>query len=483
MRNFNQDFNSKINNEELETDCLMHLSTTPADACVADKKIDFSLRNKNVLLFGFGISGQGAYALLKQFGANIFLCANNLSNFSNEDLSVKLLKKVTSKIIKGMDLIILSPTTQLSRKCVKTVKANQIECIGEIEFAYRYCNADVLAVTGTNGKTTTATLLNDMVATTYGTHLLGNIGKSFAGEVLTINEGEKVILECSSFQLAQTKMFCPHVACLLNLAPDHLDIHKDLSEYYNAKLKIFANMTSADFAVINFDDNTCYELTKGLQAQTYYFSLKQECKGVFLKDETIFFSDGIITYTIERLENIKYIGAHNLCNIMCAICMAILSGVSIENILDVLKNFHLPPHRLEFVRKYKGVEYYNDSKATNISSCVEGCKSFKKNIHLLLGGSDKGEDFKNFASQLPDNVKVIYLFGKIQRKLYKILKKQHLFEVYKCETLASATRFSALKAQQEEVVLLSPACASFDSYKNFEERGNSFKSIVNNLNN
>lgn len=450
--------------------------------CKSDKKQNFldEYQGKNVLICGLGISGVGAYNALKKLKANIYVFANDISLISN-DKEVVFIKTLTSRIIQDMDLIILSPTTQFSKKIIKIIANNQIECIGEIEFGYRLCTAPIFAITGTNGKTTTATLLNEMIATTYSSHALGNIGKSFSQNALDLSENDRVVLECSSFQLEQTKAFHPHISALLNLAPDHLDFHKNIDEYFSAKLKIFQNMNNNDFAVVNFDDNHCFEYTKNILPQIYYFSTKQPCKGTFVQDEMIMFSDGIITYSVAKLENLHYVGEHNLANMLCATCIAILAGVSIENIASVLSAFHTPAHRLEFVRRLHNVDYYNDSKATNIESCITACKAINQPINLLLGGSNKGEKFKTLAQHLPKNVKKVYLFGKTQTKLFRALHKCSNVQVFKCKTLIGAIKFSVIKAQSGETVLLSPACASFDSFANFEERGNYFKQIVNEL--
>ena len=454
----------------------------PNDKKQCEDKINIveQYRDKNILICGLGISGLGAYSVLKKLNANIYVFAEDISAISNDKNAV-FVKKLTTKIVQDMDLIILSPTTRLSKKINKVIAEKQIECIGEIEFGFKLCKAPIFAVTGTNGKTTTVTLLNEMISTTYNSFALGNIGKSFSQKALELRQEDRVVLECSSFQLAQTKTFRPHVAVLLNLAPDHLDFHKNIEEYYASKLKIFENMNKTDFAVINYDDNCCFEHTKNIMPQIYYFSIKQSCKGVFVQDETIMFSDGIITYAIEKLKNLHYVGAHNLSNMLSAVCVAILAGVSAENVATVLRNFHTPPHRLEFVRRLQNVDYYNDSKATNIESCLTACNAVNQPINLLLGGSDKGENFHYLAQHLPKNVQCVYLFGKMQRKIYRALKKRHDIQVFKCETLSSATKFVALKAKSGEVVLLSPACASFDAFRNYEERGEYFKQIVNDL--
>lgn len=436
--------------------------------------------DKNYLIIGFGISGQGAYTTLKEFGANVFIYDEDIKKISNVE-AVKI-NKLTKKIIKDMDCIILSPTVQLNKSFTKFIDKMKVDCYGELEFAYRQNKGNILAITGSNGKTTTSLLLKELLDTLPNkTYLLGNIGKSFSEEVINIDEMDNVVLECSSFQLKQTIKFHPHIACLLNLVPDHLDFHKSLEDYYDAKLKIFANQNEDDYAIVNFDDKLCVEKTKNLQAQVYYFSTKSSCRGMFIADDTILFSDGIITYPIVKLENIRYIGEHNLSNYLCASLMAMLQGVSIENIAYVLNNFKTPAHRLEFVRRFHNIDFYNDSKATNISAMITACKAFDKNIHLLLGGSDKGEDFDILKKTLPKNVKYVYVFGQTQNKLYKSLKKVKNLTVYKCDNLKNAVNFSAIKALKGEVVLLSPACASFDAFLNFEDRGNYFKDLVNNF--
>ncbi len=435
--------------------------------------------DKNCLILGLGISGKGVYHTLKLLGANIFVFDEKVEKSQVSD--AKIFKKLNEKIIKDMDYIIFSPTFKLSKKFEKIAKKYDVSCMCEFDFAYSLNKGKIFAITGSNGKTTTVTLLKQLLDTTKNkNYLLGNIGTAFSSEVLNVEEEDNVVLECSSFQLMKTKIFKPHIAGLLNLAPDHLDFHKDLNEYYNSKLKIFAHQNEDDFAVVNYDDELCVEKTKNIQSQIYYFSTKKACKGMFVADDTIFFSDGIITYPVVKLENIRFIGEHNLSNYLCASLMAILQGVSLESIAYVLNNFRPPAHRLEFVRRFQNVDYYNDSKATNISATLTDCKAFEKNIHLLLGGSEKGEDYSQL-NNLPKNVKYIYLFGKSQNKIYKKIKKNKNFSVYKCDTITNAINFASLKSIKGEVVLLSPACASFDSFANFEERGNYFKEIVNNL--
>ena len=435
--------------------------------------------DKNCLILGFGVSGQGVYDTLKKIGANIYIYDKNINKTSNIEANV--LGKIKSKIIKDMDYIILSPTFKLDKKIQKVIQKNDITCLSEIDFAFTLNKGKIFAITGSNGKTTTATLLNELLNTLpQKSYLLGNIGTSFASKVLDIEEDENIVLECSSFQLMQSKIFKPHIAALLNLAPDHLDFHKNLDEYYNSKLKIFANQNEEDYSVVNFDDDLVVEKTKNLNSQTYYFSTKKPCKGMFVADDTIFFSDGLITYPIVKLENIRYVGEHNLSNYLCASLMGVLQGVSIENIAYVLNHFNTPAHRLEFVRRYQNIDFYNDSKATNIAATLTDCTAFDKNIHLLLGGSDKGEDY-GLLNNLSKNVKYVYLFGSTQNKIYKKLKKNKNFNTYKCDTLLNATKFVSLKANKGEIVLLSPACASFDAFNSYEERGNYFKDIVNNL--
>lgn len=439
-----------------------------------------SLNDKNCLIFGFGISGKGVCETLKRLNANIFVFDEDKTKC--QENGVLFVRKITKKLIKDMDLIILSPNIKLTKKEQRIIKKFKVDCIGEIEFGYMLSKGNIIAVTGSNGKTTTVTLIKEMLDTKpCKNYLLGNIGTSFSKFALEIEKDDNVVLELSSFQLMQTKQFRPHIACLLNLAPDHLDFHSSLEEYYNSKFKIFENQKENDIAILNYDDELCLERSKNLHSQVYYFSTKTHCKGMFIDNGTIYFSDGIITYPIEKLENIRYLGEHNLSNYLCASLTALLSGVSLENISYILNNFNTPPHRIEFVRRLRNVDYYNDSKATNIASCITACKAFDKNIHLLIGGSDKGENFKNLLNGIPINVKYVYLYGSASKKIYKQLRKSRTFTTYKCETLKNAINFSHLKAKKGEVILLSPACASFDTFNNFEERGHYFKDLVNNL--
>ena len=436
--------------------------------------------DKNFLIMGFGISGQGVYDTLSKLVANVFVYYVDSKKMSS--LNIKTFRKITKKIIQDMDYIIISPTIKLTKKIQNIAKKNKTIILSELDFAYTYNKGNILAVTGSNGKTTTVSLLKDLLDTLpKNNHLLGNIGVPFSKKVLEIEKEDNVILECSSFQLMQSNVFKPHIAGILNLAPDHLDFHKSLEEYYSSKIKIFSNQNEEDYAVINFDNELCVELTKNVKSQKYYFSTKSVCKGMFVADDMIYFSDGYITYSIVKLENIRYVGEHNLSNYLCASLMAILSGVSIENIAYMLNNFRLPAHRLEFVRRLNDVDYYNDSKATNIEATLTDCRAFDKPIHLIVGGSDKGEKFNHLIDNLPNNVKCLYVYGQTQKKIYKSAKRKKDLLTIKCDKLDRALNYASLKAKKGEIVLLSPACASFDSFDNFEERGNYFKNLVNDL--
>ena len=438
--------------------------------------IDFE--NKNCLIIGFGRSGQGAFEALKKLKANISVYDKDFSKI--EKLECIKLKNIDTKTIENLHFMILSPGVKLSPKIQKLAIKNNVEILSELELGSRLCNANIIAVTGTNGKTTTSMLLKSFLdLLPQKAYLLGNIGQSFSKFALDLKNEENVILECSSFQLMNTIDFHPKVACLLNLKPDHLDFHQSLEEYYDSKMKIFANQTPDDFAVVNYDDELCRSKSQNIKSKVFFFSTKNSCKGLFVKDDAIYFSDEVVTFFVEKLENIRYIGEHNLSNILCTSLGAFLCGVSLENISYVLRNFKQPSHRIEFVRRLRGVDFYDDSKATNISACVTACKAFSKNIHLLLGGSEKGENLKEFLAQLPSNVKCVYTFGQVSKKLYKTLKKSTNFSVFNSNTLKQATDFAFLKAKSGEIVLLSPGFASFDAFKNFEERGNYFKNLVN----
>jgi UDP-N-acetylmuramoylalanine--D-glutamate ligase len=284
------------------------------------------------------------------------------------------------------------------------------------------------------------------------------------------------VLEISSFQLETIQTFRPKIAVVLNVTPDHLDRHRTFEIYTDAKARIFENQQGSDFAVLNADDPTCVAIAARTRAQVFWFSRHKEVEqGAWVRDGMIVFRDGKGQHDILQVSEIPLKGAHNLENVLAALCGAVLMGCAHEKIRQAVHAFKAVEHRLEFVATVNGVDYYNDSKATNVDATIKALESFPANIHLILGGKDKGSDYTVLNDLIRQRVKRIYTIGAAAAKIESQVKGA---EVVHAETLENAIRKASAAAQPGDVVLLAPACASFDQFKSYEHRGKTFKEIV-----
>ena len=450
----------------------------------------FNIQNKNILIVGLGRSGLASINLAMQKQANIYVYDDNknrLNEFAEtigkNNKKLFILKKINKKTVKNLNLIVISPSFQFKKVFLHYLLNNKIPVISELEFAYHFCKAPIFAITGTNGKTTTSTLLNAVFSNVTQSYLLGNVGTPLSEKVLDIKKEDNVVCEVSSYQLEYTVKFKPKISALLNLGIDHISHHKSIENYHKAKLKIFDNMSPSDYAVINYDDYTAVEKTKNIKAKIFYYSLNQPVLGTYVQNDIIKFTNGVTAFDIMHIKDIKLIGEHNLSNILCVITMALLCGISRQIIAQTICNFISLEHRIEFVQITNGVTYINDSKATNIESTIVALKTLKdRNIILLLGGSDKKENFKKLFKHNFYFVKLVVCYGQTKRKIKHWAKKFN----YNCtmlKNLKEATKFAQTQAKVGDTILLSPACASFDEFKNFEERGKYFKSIISEIDN
>lgn len=428
-----------------------------------------------VAIIGSGISGRAVFEYLN--GKNIDCC------FVNEkDLSlINDNKKNFDFVFDGVTYVIVSPGVKLDKNIKIYLKKKNIALFGELEFACSKINNDIIAVTGTNGKTTTVSLIHYLLKFySDGVLLGGNIGIPVTSLIDKIKGEELLVLECSSFQLESVKTFRPHIAVVLNISEDHLNRHNTMSEYIRCKYKITKNQRSTDYLILNADDELIRKNPPKTKAQIFYFSLNSKVTGVYLKNNSVYFYDGERDEKLVSLSKIKLKGEHNISNILAAILAVYLQTGNIS-LLKNVSGFEGVSHRIEFVKKVKGIEFYNDSKATNIASVLVACKSFSQNILLILGGMDKGYDFDNLFKFLPKNIKYFAIFGECKEKIAFFARKYNWLNFYICDTLEQSVCVLFNKAQKGEVVLLSPACASFDQFSNYEERGNAFKKIVMNL--
>src|SRR3989449_6336950 len=443
--------------------------------------------NKRVLVVGLGKSGVASALFLKAKGAHVTVSDAKSEDQLGEAIPVLLDQGIAvetgghgERTFHGQDLIVVSPGVPVDSPALVQARALGEPVIGEIELAAQFLPKNMVAITGSNGKTTTTTLIGEIIsAGGYPTRVGGNIGTPAISLVATARRDSVIVLEVSSFQLETIQTFRPKVAVVLNVTPDHLDRHRTFETYVDAKGRIFENQQADDFAVLNADDPVCVGLAGRTRAQVFWFSRKKEVQqGASLRDGRILFRDSSGQQEIMVASEIPLKGAHNLENTLAAICAGALMKCAPERIRAAVRNFKAVEHRLEYVATVRGVEYYNDSKATNVDATIKALESFPANIHLILGGKDKGSDYTVLNDLLRQRVKRVYTIGAAAAKIESQIKGG---EVVHAETLENALRKANAVAESGDVVLLAPACASFDQFKNYEQRGEVFKEIVRGL--
>ena len=445
------------------------------------------LRDKRVLVVGLGKSGVASALFLKERGARVTVSDTKSPDQLREEIPQLLDQGITvetgghgERTFRGQDLIVVSPGVPFDAPPLMQARALGEAVIGEIELAAQHIPGPIVAITGSNGKTTTTTLAGEILtAGGIPTLVGGNIGTPAISLVAQTKPETTVVLEISSFQLETIATFRPKIAVILNITPDHLDRHRTFQAYVEAKARIFENQQASDFAVLNEDDATCRTLADRSRGQVFWFSRKKEvARGAWVKDGQILFRDGQSQREIMLVREIPLKGAHNVENILGAICAGALMGCEPAKIRETIQNFKAVEHRLEYVATVKGVEYYNDSKATNVDATIKALESFPKNIHLILGGKDKGSDYTVLNDLLRERVKRVYTIGAAAGKIESQIKAA---EVVHAETLENAVRRASAVAQPGDIVLLAPACASFDQFQSYNHRGRVFKEIVSSL--
>lgn len=453
------------------------------------------LEKQNILILGATLrSGVSIANVLYDINCNNDINIEYaLSDSKREEelkLSIEALKDKNAKlyfgkqdanILKDITLIIISPGVPQSIDIVKEAKKRNIKVIGEIEFAYNLIpDRNYISVTGTDGKTTTVNLIYSIINSYKKARLLGNVGNTFSKEVESIEKDEDIVLELSSFQLETVDNFHSHISVILNIAEDHLDRYKDIEDYFNAKKNITKNQNSNDFLILNYDNfytNRYYnELikTKDISFNVLTFSTKYREANLYYNNE-----DECLYYNAEKIFSIakrKLLGMHNIENILASVLACIKDNIPIEYIDKAVNNFQSIEHRLEFVKEIDGVRYINDSKATSMSAVMSALKSFDKDIILIMGGRNKGIDFKPLKSIIEDRVKKLILTGEASEDLNKMIDVSNKIII---KDFTEAFDYAKKIAVKGDTVLLSPGCASFDSFKNYEERGKYFKSLVN----
>jgi UDP-N-acetylmuramoylalanine--D-glutamate ligase len=445
------------------------------------------LNGKRVLVVGLGKSGVASALFMKAQGARVTVSDTKSGDELRNEIPVLLDHGITvetgghgDRTFQGQDLIVVSPGVPVDAPPLVQARSLGESVIGEIELAAQFLPGPIVAITGSNGKTTTTTLIGEiMTASGFPALVGGNIGTPAISLAERAKPGTVIVLEISSFQLETIQSFRPKVAVVLNVTPDHLDRHRTFEIYAAAKTRIFENQQSEDCAVLNADDPTCVAMSKKTRAQIYWFSRQKEVeRGAWVREGTIVFRDGSGQREIMQVSEIPLKGAHNLENVLAAVCASVLMGCAAEQIRQAVHDFKAVEHRLEFVASIGGVDYYNDSKATNVDATIKALESFPANIHLILGGKDKGSDYTVLNDLLRQRVKRVYTIGAAAGKIESQIKGP---EVVHAETVENAIRKAHASAQPGDVVLLAPACASFDQFKSYEHRGRIFKEVVRGL--
>jgi UDP-N-acetylmuramoylalanine--D-glutamate ligase len=448
------------------------------------------LKNKRVLVVGLGKSGKSAALFLRDHGARVTVSdvrsAEALAGEIPALLDAGIMVETGGHgllTFRRQDLIVVSPGVPYDTPELKQVRSFGLPIIGELELASRFLQGQIVAITGSNGKTTTTALLGKIFADAGGPTLVGgNIGTPVIDLIAQSTPQTTSVLEVSSFQLETVVEFCPHIAVVLNITQDHLDRHGTFENYAAMKARITAQQTPEDFLVLNAEDKPTQMLAARTKAQVFWFSGRRPVKqGAFVHRERIVFlpREGAKPEPVMPLAEIPLKGAHNVENVLAAVCAARLGGVSAESIGASVTGFKAVEHRLEFVGNMRGVAFYNDSKATNVDATKKALEAFAGGVHLILGGKDKNSDYTELADLLRARVKTVYTIGsaaeKIERHLAGVVK------IVSAGTLDAAVRQATQLAVVGDVVLLAPACSSFDQFTSYEHRGRVFKELVKGL--
>ena len=421
---------------------------------------------QKVLVIGKGKSGNAAKKLLKSEGFFVRQVSDENAPF-------------LPKTLKSYAFAIVSPGIPPDNKWVKACEKSNLKLMSELDLGIsRIASKNVIAVTGTNGKTTIVSLISEMLSTKNKTHLLGNIGTPISSATKTISKGDFVVLEVSSFMLSQSKLLHPKIAIISNIEPDHIEWHKNFEAYINAKLKILSNPNGV--AIVDSADPLLPRYKKVAKCKLYQISISKRAVGVYVKRDNIFFRSGNINELVAKVHQINLIGNHNKKNALMAICAAKLCGISNENIQKSLQTFSGLPHRTQKVATVQGITFVNDSKSTNPDSTVKAVQAFnKKKPIVLVGGYDKQLEMSALFKFLKRNTKRIVLLGAAGERFFHEARKCGCKRLSLASNLKSAFKIATEKAKKGDIVLLSPACSSFDEFSSYERRGERFSALVN----
>ena len=449
--------------------------------------------HKKVLIAGAGKSGVCSARLLQKKGAGIVFydgkkdidTDNLLGQLESTDNVSVVLGETDDTLFEDVDLMILSPGISIESEIVEKCRERNIPVWGEIELAYRCGAGNLAAITGTNGKTTTTSLVGEIFRNyTSDSFTVGNIGIPYTDVALELDDNSYTALEVSSFQLESTDEFHPHVSAVLNVTPDHLDRHHTMENYASVKLDICRNQTEDDYLVLNYDDTITKAMAEDsrVKAKVIYFSRTEKLKeGVYQKGNSIYIKNDGEEKKVIDIDELILLGGHNIENYMAGIAISYYMGIPIENIVSVLKTFKGVAHRIEFVDEIGGVAYYNDSKGTNPDAAIKGIQAMNRRTVLIGGGYDKGVPFDDWINAFDGKVKKLVLLGQTAEKIANTAKNCGFNDIIFVESLSEAVDTCAKEAEPGDAVLLSPACASWGMFDNYEQRGDMFKDYVKKL--
>lgn len=446
---------------------------------------------KKVLVVGTGKSGIAAYELLKKKQAEPIVFEGN-KDAKVEEIKEKSKAFSDAKIIVGelpdavkenLEVVVLSPGVPTDLPFVNELRDKGILIIGEIELAYQCAKGDILAITGTNGKTTTTALLGEIMEHVKNdVKVVGNIGIPYTSVADETTDETVTVAEISSFQLETAVEFRPRVTAILNITPDHLNRHHTMENYIAAKESITKNQDSNGVCVLNYEDTVLREFGKTLQCKVVYFSSKQKLQdGFYLDGENIMFAEAGKTTLVCNVNELNLLGRHNYENVMAATAMAYSYGVTFDNIKEVLVQFKAVEHRIEYVTEKRGVKFYNDSKGTNPDAAIQGIRAMNRPTFLIGGGYDKQSEYDEWIEAFDGKVKKLVLIGETKEKIADTARKHGFSDIVFADTLKEAIHICYENAESGDAVLLSPACASWDMFKSYEQRGDMFKEIVTSL--
>ncbi len=442
-------------------------------------------KNQTFFVFGLSLSGVSATEILLKNGAEVYVFDQDDSPKIQKaydkllSLGAKKVKNVESAIEKS-NVIVVSPGVRIDNEILVNAKRQNKRIIGEVELGYLFSKAPIIAVTGTNGKTTTCSMIFDALnLAKVNSRLVGNVGIPICSEAENLNREDIFVCEVSSFQLETTHAFCPHVATVLNVTKDHLDRHYNMQNYIFLKSKLLKNLRESEFAVLNYDDNIVRSFADNLKAKVVWFSKTEVVDGAYVQDGEIYYKGEKII----SVENLSLKGAHNVENALATVCALKVVGIDNSVIKNSLSSFKGVKHRLELVLDKGGVKYFNDSKSTNVDSAIKAIDQMQTQTVIILGGKDKAQDYAPLFHKIKNSaVTHAVLMGENRYKLLQAANEVGFYKISVSSSFESAIRIAKIEARGGGAVLLSPATSSYDMFCGFEERGAEFTRIVKAIN-